>query len=81
VPAQAGNAAAADVRAASKSVADESGTRDRRLPSLGLVTSRNEPLPSTNLPSTKFRALGYLGDSKPGEMVNVDVMRGPDNGD
>src|SRR5215213_10653454 len=81
VPAQAGNAEAAELTAVSKSAADESGTRARRLPSLGFVTSRNAPFPSTNLPSMKFRAFGYLGDSKPGEMVDVEVMRGPGNGD
>src|SRR4026209_1710413 len=58
---QAGNASVAARIAASTSPTEESGTRERRLPSLGLTTSSTWAWPETKRPPITLRTEGNLG--------------------
>jgi hypothetical protein len=76
VEAHAGNAVAAAAAAALTSSADEIGTRERRLPSLGLITSRSVGPAVENRPLMKFRALVYFADVRGGAAVNSGSVCG-----
>src|SRR5688500_2283004 len=54
--------------------ADESGTRDSRLPSLGLRTSSAGASSELKRPAIKFLTEGYLGGFNLGEAVTVEAI-------
>jgi len=66
----AGKATAAAATALFTSWLDESGTRVRRLPSLGLLTSSRAAPAEENAPLMKFRTLLYFADVRAGATVN-----------
>ena len=57
----------------STSSEEESGTWERRLPSLGFSTSSRRWLEPVNRPLTKFRMPGYLAVAEGGGAVTVTV--------